>query len=501
MNNPELALINSHKIVLEIAEKIRPTIENPLEISSQTLALNLQVLLRGKGDLLAQDAEAYRELIIGLNEKLKVLQISLERIEGLCKVNAELMRAKEIREASQIETLKELEKAQKLKDEYCKKLENDRHQAVCQLISAEQEVKKRKAHENELEFEVSQLKEQLDLREDLLKQLGNENSQGKPGKSTEGSEEFEKMKRALEEALENYEKLNTNIHEEFEKILQDNEELEIALQNANGEIDRLTDIESRILTEKQELEAYVASQEAEIKAYQDLEDYLNSVKKTNEVLKEENKKYQSENSDLAENYKILTSEITELKENTDFQVQSLNSKILTQESEIASSLSKIGQLQKDISNENSQNSLLEKKLKFSDQSAKSLHEELGRVHNNLYDSQKKSESEMEFIANYTLKSSQDRLEQERNLKKFGEIIKEKDSELEILREMIGGLQKTKPNYFAAPNDPVDQALAEYLNQRPEPMEINFIREDQGLYLFGSKRVFIKIENGKIISNF
>ena len=126
-------------------------------------------------------------------------------------------------------------------------------------------------------------------------------------------------------------------------------------------------------------------------------------------------------------------------------------------------------------------------------------QDLAKLQKEMEEKHKKIASELEFMANYTLKSSQDHLDQERNLKKLGEIIGEKDSELQILREMIGGLQKAKPSYFPIKDDPVDQALADYLNTRPEPLEVNFIREDAGTYLFGSKRVFIKIENGKIIS--
>ena len=117
----------------------------------------------------------------------------------------------------------------------------------------------------------------------------------------------------------------------------------------------------------------------------------------------------------------------------------------------------------------------------------------------LFETQKKTESDLDFMSNSTLKSSKDHLEKDRAVKKLEQLISEKDSELGILREMIGELQKPKPSYFAVKDDVVDQALSEYINSRPQPLEVNFIREDQGTYLFGSKRVFIKIENGKIIS--
>ena len=47
------------------------------------------------------------------------------------------------------------------------------------------------------------------------------------------------------------------------------------------------------------------------------------------------------------------------------------------------------------------------------------------------------------------------------------------------------------------DDPVDKALAEYINRRGKPLEIPLIREDPGIYSYGSKRVFVKLEQGII----
>ena len=44
------------------------------------------------------------------------------------------------------------------------------------------------------------------------------------------------------------------------------------------------------------------------------------------------------------------------------------------------------------------------------------------------------------------------------------------------------------------------ALSEYINSRPEDgaMNIMFLRESEGVYKFGSKRVYVKIEKGNTI---
>ena len=52
-------------------------------------------------------------------------------------------------------------------------------------------------------------------------------------------------------------------------------------------------------------------------------------------------------------------------------------------------------------------------------------------------------------------------------------------------------------YVPKSHDPVDQALASFINTNPEKekMKIMFLRESEGVYQFGQRRVFIKVEKG------
>ena len=50
------------------------------------------------------------------------------------------------------------------------------------------------------------------------------------------------------------------------------------------------------------------------------------------------------------------------------------------------------------------------------------------------------------------------------------------------------------------SDPVDLAMAEYINSLENPLDIPFIREEQGIYIFGTKRIYVKVDNGKLSSN-
>ena len=56
-------------------------------------------------------------------------------------------------------------------------------------------------------------------------------------------------------------------------------------------------------------------------------------------------------------------------------------------------------------------------------------------------------------------------------------------------------------YVPVKDDPIDRKLAEFLNNFPDRqrLKVMFLRESEGVYLFGTKRVFVKVEKDKIIS--
>jgi chromosome segregation ATPase len=53
-------------------------------------------------------------------------------------------------------------------------------------------------------------------------------------------------------------------------------------------------------------------------------------------------------------------------------------------------------------------------------------------------------------------------------------------------------------YKPIEGDLVDETLARFLNTRPVPIRISFTREEPGIYIFGTRKVLIKVEQGKLI---
>jgi len=54
-------------------------------------------------------------------------------------------------------------------------------------------------------------------------------------------------------------------------------------------------------------------------------------------------------------------------------------------------------------------------------------------------------------------------------------------------------------YIPVKEDPIDKRVAEYINNYPDrsKFKIMFMRESEGVYQFGSKRVAVKVDKDKI----
>lgn len=78
---------------------------------------------------------------------------------------------------------------------------------------------------------------------------------------------------------------------------------------------------------------------------------------------------------------------------------------------------------------------------------------------------------------------------------------EKEDYIINLKRLILELKGRSQTYVPVSNDDIDLRLAEYINASENPNKLTtlFIRERDGVYSFGTKRVFIKMEGGRIFS--
>ena len=75
-------------------------------------------------------------------------------------------------------------------------------------------------------------------------------------------------------------------------------------------------------------------------------------------------------------------------------------------------------------------------------------------------------------------------------------LKDSEREIETLKQYIIDLKQRIAVYIPVKEDVVDKQLAEFINNYPEraKLKIMFMRESDGVYQFGTKRVAVKVEN-------
>ena len=78
-------------------------------------------------------------------------------------------------------------------------------------------------------------------------------------------------------------------------------------------------------------------------------------------------------------------------------------------------------------------------------------------------------------------------------------LKDAETELETLKSYVIDLKSKVAIYVPVKEDAIDMKLADFINNYPDrnKLKIMFMRESSGVYEFGSKRVNVRIEKGKI----
>uniref|UniRef100_A0A7S3WZM1 GAR domain-containing protein n=1 Tax=Strombidinopsis acuminata TaxID=141414 RepID=A0A7S3WZM1_9SPIT len=78
-------------------------------------------------------------------------------------------------------------------------------------------------------------------------------------------------------------------------------------------------------------------------------------------------------------------------------------------------------------------------------------------------------------------------------------LKDAEYQVDTLKQYVIDLKSRIAVYIPVKGDPIDKKLAEYINNYPDrqKLKIMFMRESEGVYQFGTKRVAVKVEKDKI----
>ena len=79
-------------------------------------------------------------------------------------------------------------------------------------------------------------------------------------------------------------------------------------------------------------------------------------------------------------------------------------------------------------------------------------------------------------------------------------VRQLEQESSALKAYVIELKAKVAIYVPAKNDPVDQKMAEFINNYPKRnlLKVMFMRESEGVYEFGTKRVNVRLEKDRIL---
>ena len=108
----------------------------------------------------------------------------------------------------------------------------------------------------------------------------------------------------------------------------------------------------------------------------------------------------------------------------------------------------------------------------------------------------KLQGELENATDYVLELEEKVYKANKTSLELLKQLKDAECEIETLKQYVIDLKQRIAVYIPVKEDSVDKKLAEFINNYPErsKLKIMFMRESEGVYHFGTKRVAVKVEN-------
>lgn len=78
-------------------------------------------------------------------------------------------------------------------------------------------------------------------------------------------------------------------------------------------------------------------------------------------------------------------------------------------------------------------------------------------------------------------------------------LKDAEYQIETLKQYVIDLKSRIAVYIPVKDDAIDKKLAEYINNYPDrqKLKIMFMRESEGIYQFGTKKIYVRVDKDKI----
>ena len=484
---------------LEIILEVNKNSQHPRSRIDE-LSMEIHELYQNK-EITQDRVKNIRCLLIGVNEKLKLLELYKERYEQVIVQIEEEQKSRENMQASfkgaceEFLVSKGVLEAQILQLEKQVKILNEKNIGLTRIEKMYNDLKINKELEIEtLKATILNLQKSLNPNRastELISTLTS-NSEFKENVGKMQKNEFSKVTQGFEAVILQYqETLSTLSHENLGLTQTVNK-----LNKLNNELTIKNDY---LTTENFSIRNKFLELEKEAMHIKDIEDQMFKFEKENTKVKNDYKCLQEQMDKISKKYhegtRGLFNDKKKLIDNNKLNVEE-NGKLKEQVNQLQKQLLALQRKSNDgtagfetrtFSFLNSQNIKLLKDIK-------DLCEVSNKIESDMLE-------EFSLVIKTIVEVSGKYLMLQRLQTRILAVLKDKDVENNILRDLISKVQKGRPVYIPVRGDFIDNQLANFLNSSPAVIEIPFVRLEPSVYLIGNKRVVLRVENIGIVSNF
>lgn len=117
----------------------------------------------------------------------------------------------------------------------------------------------------------------------------------------------------------------------------------------------------------------------------------------------------------------------------------------------------------------------------------------------LTEAKEKLQKELETASDYLLEQEEKTHKANQTALELLRQLKEAENEIDGLKQLVLEMKSKIAIYIPVKDDVIDRKLAEYINNYPDRarLRIMFMRESEGVYQFGSRRVCVRVDKDKI----
>lgn len=360
------------------------------------------------------------------------------------------------------------------------------------IVELEEKLEKVKNELEEKKSEADRLRTKANCNEVNEKKLSHAT-----GELENAISENEELEKKLQESIGSFKSSNNTLNKRIEELTADKKYLqgkleEIIKQNHSlkQENDRYTNLVNELCAQiallQAELQAFKARENREKHLQQQLKDEQEASKVLKKELDALAKQYMDQSARLsAENSRLQSEKANSdkagllLKKDLEKQTQSL----LKSQKDLEKSLSDLAALEQHLCVTEDLNKIIDSLSKQNSDSEQQVNK-LSNQNANMLKHIESQEEELRFSAE--------------KINELENIRLEREEQLANLENILDELRKDREIYRPNKDDPIDIALSDYVNTRPVSMKVQFDREDQGIYNYGTKKIFVKLEQGKLL---